>query len=146
MAIFNLFNNSFHNFGIVKKWIKLPKEIRFSFVGIFNAVFAYFLYASFLFLFGENHHQIALILSWVISSFTSFLAHRHYVFRIKGNIIKQYLKCASTWVFSYLINAFLLEAFIKHNINSYLAQLAALVIAGVFTFVVFKTVAFKKEK
>ena len=48
--------------------------------------------------------------------------------------------------FSYMINAGLLEVFVKKlNVNVYLAQIAATLIAAVFTYVLFKKFAFKRK-
>ena len=126
------------------KWFKLSDKIRFAIIGIVNALFAYFLYAIFLIILGQDCHQLALVLAWIFSSITSFLTHRYFVFRSKGKIIKEYLKCCSTWVVAYFINAILLEIFVSiFCLNPYVAQVIAPAIAGIFTYFAFKKVAFK---
>lgn len=129
-----------------KNWLKISDKIRFCIIGIINAFLAYLFYIFFLFLLGQKNFQLSLILSWVFSSFTSFFLHKHYVFRTKGNIIKQYLKCCTSWVIAYLINAILLEFFVKQiKLSPYLAQILAPAIAGIFTFFVFKIIVFNKK-
>ena len=53
-------------------WFQLPDKIRFLLVGGFNVCVSYVLYAFLLWSLGEHRYQEALVLSWVISSFSSF--------------------------------------------------------------------------
>lgn len=126
-------------------WFKLSDKIRFLIVGGANAGISYLLYSCFVFFLGDEKYQTALALAWVISSFISFTTQKYLVFNVEGNIFKQYCKCCTTWVFSYVINACILEFFIqKLSFNVYLAQLLATFIAAIFTYVLFKKFAFRK--
>lgn len=132
---------------IIIFWYRLSDKIRFAIIGSLNAVIMYLMYVSFIFLFGKEHYQIALALAWLFSSITSFFTHKYFVFHSKGNILKQYIKCCSTWVISYFINAILLEFFVKSiHMNVFISQILAPTIAGIFTYFMFKKVAFKKGK
>lgn len=133
-------------YKIKKFWLNLSDKIRFCIIGVINAIIAYLIYVFFLFILGKAFYQISLILSWVISSVSSFLLHRFFVFRVKGNILKQYIKCLMTWIVAYFINAVLLEIFVKNfHINPYISQIIATGLAAIFSFVAFKLVAFKKQ-
>ncbi len=133
--------------NIKNYWFNLSDKIRFLFIGGVNAGISYVIYSLSVFILGENSYQISLALAWLISSITSFTTQRLFVFNVPGNIIKQYLKCCTTWVFSYLINAFLLEVFVqKLHMNVYLAQIFATLIAAGFTYVLFKKFAFRRKK
>lgn len=128
-------------------WFNLSDKIRFLFIGGINAGISYIIYSFSVFILGEHAYQISLAIAWIISSITSFTTQRLFVFNVPGNIFKQYLKCCTTWVFSYLINAFFLELFVqKLHINVYLAQIAATLIAAAFTYVLFKKFAFRRKK
>jgi len=117
------------------------------FVGGFNAGVAYLIYSLLCFIMGENQYQIALALSWILSSVISFITQRTLVFEGKGTWYTEYAKCCLTWIFSYLINAGLLEFTVKAcGLNVYLAQLISNFTAAVFTYIVFKKFAFKKSK
>jgi putative flippase GtrA len=130
---------------IKQTWFSLSDKIRFLFVGGLNAGISYVIYVLSVLILGENSYQISLGLAWAISSVTSFTTQRFLVFNVGGNLFKQYLKCCTTWVFSYLINAFLLEILVKKiSCNVYLAQIIATIAAAVFTYVLFKKFAFKK--
>lgn len=130
---------------MINRWFKLSDKIRFLLVGGFNAGVSYLIYSAFCLILGEAFYQTALAIAWVISSVVSFTTQKFLVFQGKGNWMKEYAKCCTTWVFSYMINAGLLELFVKLlHINVYVAQIIATLCAAVFTYIVFKKFAFKK--
>ena len=128
-------------------WFKLPDKIRFLLVGGFNATVQYVLYVIFLLLFDEEKYQIALVLSWILSSFSSFATQKIFVFATKGNFrtwVKEYCKCVGVWVISYFINAVILDLLVSiAQINAYGAQIIAITCTTVTTYVLFKYFAFK---
>ena len=66
------------------------------------------------------------------------------VFQGKGFWLKEYCKCCTTWFFSYLLNACLLEIFVKIlNFNVYLSQILATLCCAIFNYLLFKRFAFK---
>lgn len=128
-------------------WFNLSDKIRFLIIGGLNAGISYLIYFAVCLILGENFYQIALALAWAISSVISFTTQKFFVFNVEGNVIKQYLKCCTTWFFSYLINAFFLEMFVKQLMfNVYLAQIVATLLAAIFTYILFKKFAFKARK
>ena len=127
-------------------WFKLDDKIRYLFVGAFNAGIAYLIYSIFCLILGEVHYQIALALGWALSSIISYFTQRTFVFEGKGAWYKEYAKCCVTWFFSYLINACLLEFTVKYlHINVYIAQLISNFTAAIFSYILFKTFAFRKK-
>ena len=94
-------------------WFNLSDKIRFLLVGGFNASISYFIFSAICFFVGEEFYQASLAGAWIISSVISFTTQRCLVFNIEGNVFKQYCKCCTTWVFSYIINAMLLEIFVQ---------------------------------
>lgn len=128
-------------------WFKLSDKIRFLFVGGFNAGVSYLIYSAFCIVLGDSAYQIALALAWAISSIVSYTTQKFLVFEGKGNWVKEYLKCCTTWFFSYLINAGLLEFIVKIlNLNVFVAQIVATVVSAIFTYVFFKKFAFRKKE
>jgi len=126
-------------------WFSISDKIRFLIIGTFNAGVSYLIFSLLCFIFGVFYYQIALVLSWIISSFSSFAMQRFFVFNINGNIIKQYLKCCTTWVGSYIINACVLEILVKFlKLNVYISQILATIFCAVFTYIFLKRFAFKK--
>jgi putative flippase GtrA len=132
--------------NIKSYWFNLDDKIRFLFVGGFNAGISYLIYSILCILMGESMYQIALALSWAITSVISFITQRTLVFEGKGVWYKEYIKCCTTWFFSYLINAGLLEFTVKYcQLNVFLAQLISNFTAAVFTYIVFKLLVFKRK-
>ena len=128
-------------------WFKLPDKLRYFLVGGFNACVQYILYILFLLLFGLDHPQTALILSWILSTFSSFATQKIFVFCTKGTFrtwVAEYLKCLGVWVTSYLINAGVLELLIRvFGIHPYGAQIIALSCTTISGYLLFKYFAFK---
>ena len=131
---------------IKRYWFNLSDKIRFLLVGGFNASVSYVIFSLICLTAGEEFYQASLACSWIVSSVISFTTQRCLVFNVEGNLFKQYFKCCTTWVFSYIINATLLEIFVqKLDLNVYLAQIVATLACAVFTYILFKTFAFRKS-
>ena len=131
-------------------WFKLPDKIRFLLVGGFNATVQYLLYACLLFFWGNEKYQTALVLSWIISSISSFATQKIFVFCTKGkpfDWIKEYVKCLGVWMTSYIINAVILEILVHYVlINPYIAQIIAITCTTVTSYILFKYFAFNNQK
>lgn len=128
-------------------WFKLSDKIRFLIIGGFNAGVSYLIYSAFCLIMGDSAYQIALALAWTISSVVSYTTQKFLVFQANGNWVKEYLKCCTTWFFSYLINAGLLEFIVKIlHLNVFVAQIVATLAAAVFTYIFFKKFAFRKKE
>ena len=127
-------------------WCQIPDKIRFLFVGGYNAAFSYVIYALAVHFLGEAHYQLCVALQWAISSVFSFVNQKVFVFCTKGNWIKEYLKCCTTWVVSYFLNAIILELIVKYvSKNVYIDQLVSIFIVSIVTYVLFKYFAFKHK-
>ena len=128
-------------------WCKIPDKIRFLIIGAINAGMSYVIFAVAVYLIGEQYYQVCAALQWILSSFISFTNQKVFVFCTKGNWIKEYLRCCMTWLVSYLLNALILEVFVKYiDINVYLAQFLAIFTVSVVTYVLFKYFAFRVHK
>ena len=128
-------------------WFNLDDKIRYLIVGSFNAGVCYLMYSIICLLLGDGIYQIALAISWFLSSAISFTMQRTFVFEGKGVWYKEYAKCCVTWFFSYLINAGLLEFTVKYlHMNVFIAQLISNFTAAIFTYILFKTFAFRKKQ
>ena len=126
-------------------WLKIPSFIRFLIIGTVNAAISYIIYVLAILILGEGNYQICVFLQWVLSSVISFLNQKFFVFCTKGNYIKEYLKCCTTWGISYLLNVIILEIFVRFIIkNVYIAQFISLFLVSISTYILFKFFAFKK--
>lgn len=130
----------------MERWYKIPSVVRFVIIGGLNAMISYVIYALAVFLIGEGFYQLCVALQWILSSVISYLNQKFFVFCTKGNYLKEYLKCCSTWAFSYLLNVIILEIFVRfltHNV--YIAQFISLAIVSISTYILFKFFAFKTK-
>lgn len=128
-------------------WCKIPDKIRFVIIGGINAAISYIVFAIAVYFLGENNYQICVALQWILSSFLSFFNQKVFVFCTKGNWIKEYLRCCTTWLVSYIFNVIILEVLVKYiNLNVYIAQIIAIIAVSAITYVLFKYFAFKTHK
>ena len=128
------------------KWLKLPSFVRFLIIGSINAGISYLIYAITVFILGTHLYQVCVALQWILSSFISYLNQKFFVFCTKGNYVKEYLKCCSTWAISYFLNVVILEIFVRFLIkNVYLAQFVSLFVVSISTYILFKVFAFKTQ-
>ncbi len=126
-------------------WLKLDDKIRFVVIGCVNAAISYLIYVIALYLLGQQHYQVCVALQWGISSIFSYLNQKFFVFCTKGNYLKEYTKCCTTWLISYLVNVIVLEMLMKFVLkNAYVAQFISIFLVSVITYVLFKYFAFKK--
>ena len=133
--------NSIKNF-----WFNLSDKIRFLFVGGFNFCVAILILMILITILRKTHYQACNVLAWFLSSFVSFTTQKLLVFNVKGNIIKQYLKCSLTWMCSCVLNGILLEIFVKYlSMDARISQIIANFLVAVFTYIMFKVFAFKKK-
>ncbi len=129
------------------KWCEIPDKIRFLFIGGVNAAISYVIFALALWLLGEVHYQACVILQWTLSSVFSYFNQKFFVFCTRGNYMKEYLKCCSTWAVSYLLNVIILELLVRFAIkNVYVSQFISIFLVSVVTYVLFKYFAFRVKK
>ena len=131
---------------IYRWWMTWPQKIRFLLVGGYNTVFSYLLFAGLLWLFNGQYEQLALALSFALSSINSFWTQKIYVFGSKAPAWPEFVKCLGTWGISYGLNATLLWGFVDGiGMNAYIAQIIILVILTIFSWVMLKHFAFKNK-
>ena len=128
-------------------WFRLDDKIRFVLVGGFNACVQYVLYVLLLWFAGEQYYREALVLSWVVSTFSSFATQKVFVFCTRGSFavwVKEYVKCLGVWVVSFLINAVILDLLVRiAGLNPYGAQIIAIACTTITSYLLFKYFAFR---
>ncbi len=125
-------------------WMTWPQKLRFLLVGGYNTVFSYLLFIGLLWIFNGHHEQIALALSFALSSINSFWTQKIYVFTSKAPAWPEFIKCLGTWGISYGLNAVLLWLLVDGlSMTAYIAQGIVLVILTVFSWIMLKYFAFK---
>ena len=125
---------------------KVPEKIRFLLVGGFNTVFAYAFYALLLEILGLPY-VLSLIIQWFVTINLSITTMRYYVFQSKGDIISDFMKAWSVYIFLFFANlaglSFLIE--ICH-INPLWAQGIYLTFSTILTYILHKYFSFRSRK
>ncbi len=130
--------------ALYDRWCSIDDKIRFMIIGFINAVNSYIIFAIALFLIGKEHYQLCVTLQWTVSSVFSYLTQKFFVFCTRGNYIKEYLKCCTTWFVSYLLNVVVLELLVRFAIkNVYVSQMLSIMIVSIATYILFKYFAFR---
>ena len=128
------------------KWKKIPDKLRFIIIGCINAAFSYLVFALIIFLIGQENYQIAVALQWSLCSIVSFVNQKIFVFCTKGNWLKEYIKCCTTWVISYICNAIILEIIVRFiTKNVYVGQFVSIGLSAIITYCLFKHFAFRRK-
>ena len=127
-------------------WLRLPEKMRFILIGGVNTVVAYIIFVISLLILGADVYQFCLLLSWILSSASSFVLMKTFVFCSKGHWFNEYSKCAISWVVSYFVNALILQILVSNlSWNVYIAQLIAIIIYSCVTYILFKYFAFHRR-
>lgn len=129
-------------------WFSLPQAVRFIITGGYNTAVGYILFIAALYVCGKSQTgvQAALLISYILSSFNSYLAQKFLVFRTRGNYVKEYFKALSVWAAGYVINAVLLYLLTKQlNIHPYAAQALSVCCVTIFTYILFKYYSFRRS-
>lgn len=118
---------------------------RFILIVTGNTLISFFTFVFFIKLLGENVYQLCLFFSWLVSSFFVFTLQKVFVFRTKGNWLKEYVKCLISWSIGYGINAVSL-GIIVHWLDYHviIGQIIAIFMTTISTFLLFKYFAFKR--
>jgi len=132
------------NINIKDRWFKLNNIIRYLIIGTVNAGISYVIFAIAIFILGKQYHQLCIALQWGLSSISSYFNQKFFVFNTRGNYLKEYCKCCTTWLAGYVLNALIIELLLKYTgINIYISEAIAMVMVAVLTYIIFKLYAFK---
>jgi putative flippase GtrA len=90
--------------------------VRFLMVGAFNTVFSLVLYSALVLLFGHLLPRsgkpliadIAYVISTPIAITVAFLCYKHFVFRTRGNYLKEWIRCFAVYSVSFPMGLVLL--------------------------------------
>lgn len=135
-------------YGIAEKiWFaKAPEKLRFILVGGFNSLAAYLIFLALYFLFRENYGA-AIIGQNAISINISIFTMRHYVFRSRGDLGKEYAKALPIYALMICANYPWLWIFDEMlGISAPFAQPAFMAASAIGTYVLLKYFSFKKRR
>jgi putative flippase GtrA len=92
-------------FASLRRILPPAEVIRYLIVGVWNTIFAYALYSSFVFLYTRFLPHRFLYLSVMAAAITakpigitmSFFCYKHFVFRTHGNHLREWLRCFAVY-------------------------------------------------
>ena len=141
--------------------MNLPRDrslfqfVRYLLVGGFNTLFGYCLFAFLNWLFmgrlGKYSYMYASCLASIFSITVAFLGYKWFVFRTRGNYLREWLKCVGVYGSSALIGLIgmpilvpLLQAHIRRPERaSYIAGAIMMLVTALFSFFGHKNVSFR---
>jgi putative flippase GtrA len=117
-------SSTFSRFPILNRLEPLIRQmapgqfIRYLIVGVWNTGFGYALYAGFVALLDPILHQprsylLASILSNIIAISGAFLGYKWFVFKTKGNYLREWLRCFLVYGSSMVIGLLLLPILVQ---------------------------------
>jgi putative flippase GtrA len=147
-------------FAAMRRMLPKAEVIRFLMVGACNTLFSYLLYAGFGALFTHLFPRLnqvwvadaAMICSTPLSITFSFLGFKHFVFKTRGNYVKEWLRCfavysatipASLIIIALATKMFLLTP-IPPTLAKYPAGIVNSVIIASYSYFAHKKFSFKR--
>ena len=131
--------------------------VRYLFVGGFNTLFGYSLFAVLNWLFtghlGAYSYMYAAVLANLIAITVAFLGYKWFVFRTRGNYLLEWLRCIGVYGSSMIIGIvglpILVPIFRRHlerpELASYLAAAVMTVVTMFFSFFGHKNISFRQK-
>lgn len=127
---------------------RYEQKIRYLIIGGWNTLFGYGVFSGLYFwLSGNIHYLVILSLSYIISITNTYIGYKLFVFRTKGNILREYFRFYLVYGVSFLVNLaslpFLLEIL---HLNMYVAQALITLLTVIGSYVLHKNFSFKGKK
>jgi putative flippase GtrA len=126
-------------FAALRRVLPSGEVIRFLIVGVSNTLSSLAIYSGFVILFGhllpghgkEVIAEIAFIVSTPIGITIAFLCYKHFVFRTKGNYLKEYLRCFAVYSVTFPAGLIILPTATHLFLRVVLTRPYAAILAGI---------------
>ncbi len=126
---------------------KHKEKINYLLVGGWNTVFGYFAFVALYYLFSAYvNYIILLLISNVFSITNAYVGYKIFVFKTKGNYLKEYLKFYAVYGVSMLLNIILLFLAVELlKANPVVAQAAVIWLTVIISYLGHKHFSFAKK-
>ncbi len=122
------------------------QSIRYIITGCWNTLFGILVYALLIKVLGENHYLLLAIVSNIISITNAYICYKLFVFKTKGNILKEYLKCYVVYGLSMLLGMLLLYLFVDvAGLKPIPANIISVLLLTIVSFIGHKYYSFKNK-
>lgn len=124
------------------------EKINFLLIGIWNTVFGYFTFVALYYLLNHIvHYVLLLIISNIISITNAFVGYKLFVFKTKGNYLKEYFRFYLVYGVSILLNIIMLPIVVEtFKISPVLAQPGFIFITVIVSYFGHKNFSFRKSR
>ena len=124
------------------------RPARYLLAGGWNTLAGYGIFVIFYYLLsGQVHYFIILTIITVINITISFLSYKLFVFRTRGNYLREYLRFYVVYAIPITLGFLLFPVFVKGmKINPYLAQALILVITVIISYFGHKHISFARPR
>ena len=114
------------------------QKLQYLLIGGWNTVFGYAVFTA-LYYYGTTrfhlHYVIPLLLSHLISVTSAYLVYKRFVFKTKGNFIREYWRFCTFYWFSLAANLILLPALVELcGMNPVISQGLFIIVAAVTSY------------
>lgn len=131
------------------KKIITDEKFRFLMVGGFNTFFGFLIFTGLTLSLKTVPHgyMIGLVVSQIVSNFVAFYLHRKVTFRVKGQLVKDFIRFTMINMVSYAINLIILPILVNvGHMNPISAQFLILIVTTTISFVGHKFFSFRRAK
>jgi putative flippase GtrA len=131
---------------MISEFIKRNREfIKFLIVGGWNTLFGYGLFIILFYLPWKLHYIIVLIISNIIAITNAYICYKFFVFKTRGNYVREYIKFYGVYGVTFLIGLLLLPVFVEvFKIHPVISQGLLLVITIFWSYFGHKHASFKR--
>lgn len=127
-----------------KLLIRHEQKLRYLIIGGWNTVFGYAVFAALNWGLASVHYLVILTVSYIISITNAYVGYKLFVFRTKGNILKEYLRFYVVYGASFGFNVVALPVLVEgFTMNVYAAQALIIVITIAGSYLLHKHYSFK---
>lgn len=121
------------------------QKIRYLIVGGWNTLFGYGIFAALYFWLGSSMNYLWILsISFVISVANSYLGYKIFVFKTKGNVIKESLRVYLVYGVSFVFNLIMLPFLVEIvHLNMYIAQAFVVFVTIIGSYLLHKNFSFK---
>lgn len=125
-------------------FLRLPQPLRYLVIGGYNTAMSGALYAGLYLLLGDKlHYLLILVLNYLLSVTHSFLTMKYLVFRSRGNVWREYLRCQLSYLTMLGANIPLLGLLVDGlGMGAIVAQLICTLVIAVLGYLIHKRFSF----
>ena len=130
--------------SLVSQFKVHEEKIRYLLAGSWNTVFGYAAFAAMFFFWGNNIHYMAImIISYIVSISNAYISYKFFVFKTKGNYLREYLRFYLVYGFAFILNIIMLPLSVEiFQINPLISQAAIVLFTAVFSYIGHKNFSF----